>query len=222
MAKDNFLREKKQSLSKLDKSRKGSVDAKMAKLVAAINKNPDYYTTSSCSGRTILMIVPREGKKWDSEWLFTSHGRTTFTELKKSLLKLPEEPVWFKKEGMILHVCCRTIEAASDLADSAVKAGFRRSGIIAKKRIIAEINDTEKIEVPVSMEGRLLVDDSYIRLLVELANEKQDRTMKKIRKLYKLITSIKKSKIKRNYQNKLLISLTRTQLQGLSQSQAEH
>ena len=45
----NFDKEKKEFLSKKDKSRKGSIDNKIKKLVNKINSLPDFYTTSSCS-----------------------------------------------------------------------------------------------------------------------------------------------------------------------------
>jgi len=39
----------------VDKSRKGSVDQQILELVTAINLHPDFFTTSSCSGRAILI-----------------------------------------------------------------------------------------------------------------------------------------------------------------------
>jgi len=176
-----FEHGKEQFLAKLDKSKKGSIDSGVKRLVNLINRNPDYYTTSSCSGRSMLIIVPEKGKKWESKWFYTTHGKTSFSELKGNLKEAPEGMVWFKKEGAILHVCCRTIESAADLADAAVKAGFRRSGILARKKIIVEINDTEKIEAPVAMDGRALISDDYLKILVQLANEKQERTKEKIK-----------------------------------------
>ena len=49
-----FDREKVRVLEKADLSRKGSVDAPIRELVEHINTQDDYYTTSSCSGRTVV------------------------------------------------------------------------------------------------------------------------------------------------------------------------
>lgn len=49
-----FASWKKQALSGVDFSRKGSIDEAILDLVAFINIQPDYFTTSSCSGRIIL------------------------------------------------------------------------------------------------------------------------------------------------------------------------
>ena len=50
-----FDREKARVLDKADLSRKGSVDAPIRHLVEAINAHPHYYTTSSCSGRSVVL-----------------------------------------------------------------------------------------------------------------------------------------------------------------------
>ena len=51
---DTFLKQKAQSLTGVDLSRKGSIDEPIANLVQYINNLNQYFTTSSCSGRTII------------------------------------------------------------------------------------------------------------------------------------------------------------------------
>jgi len=79
----SFRKYKKDFLTKKDKSKKGSVDKNVKKLVNLINSKNDYYTTSSCSGRVVLIKKP--GKKQDSEWLFVKHDKIRFDEIKKAL-----------------------------------------------------------------------------------------------------------------------------------------
>ena len=60
---DRFLQRKKAILKKLDKSSKGDWDEKIISLCDKINSNDNYYTTSSCSGRIIIMKdVVKKGK----------------------------------------------------------------------------------------------------------------------------------------------------------------
>lgn len=66
-----FLNQKKTYLAKSDKSKKGSLDEKVVPLLTEINKNPNYYTTSSCSGRVYLW--KGTGKKSETQWLKVSH-----------------------------------------------------------------------------------------------------------------------------------------------------
>ena len=50
-----FSSEKARVLSKVDLSRKGSVDEPCSGLVSYINSLEQFYTTSSCSGRLAIL-----------------------------------------------------------------------------------------------------------------------------------------------------------------------
>lgn len=52
--KNEFVNQKKQTLSAADFSKKGSIDVHILELVNLINDNDDCFTTSSCSGRTVV------------------------------------------------------------------------------------------------------------------------------------------------------------------------
>ncbi len=51
---DTFAKQKAQCLTGIDYSRKGIIDESIANLVQYINNLNQYFTTSSCSGRTII------------------------------------------------------------------------------------------------------------------------------------------------------------------------
>lgn len=55
-----FSQWKKQCLNKLDLSKKGSVDEDIQPIVSLLNSCEEYFTTSSCSGRIILIDGVRE------------------------------------------------------------------------------------------------------------------------------------------------------------------
>lgn len=179
-----FQNDKKVFLSKLDKSKKGGIDSRIKDLINAINRSPDFYTTSSCAGRIVLLRLGKANRKYGAEWLFTSHEKTTFSSMKKALSKarLLKEPVWFIQEGAILHVRCRDMESAAMLLNAARNAGFKHAGICSlAKKIMVEIIDTGRIEMPVAEKGRLLIDDSYLKFLVKESNSKLSRSWKKIK-----------------------------------------
>ena len=69
-----FESNKKTILSKIDKSKKGEIDKPIKKLIILINKSKNYYTTSSCSGR-IVLLAKKSGEKKGSKWLFSSHKK---------------------------------------------------------------------------------------------------------------------------------------------------
>ena len=177
-----FQTDKKIQLSKKDSSKKGSVDKKIISLVGKINSKEEYYTTSSCSGRIMLLS---EGKtKKDTKWIFVSHDKITFNQLKDSLKKIPKQTLWFRFEPMILHVCCNSIDSAQKIVDAAKSAGFKKSGIMsASKRIMVEIRGTDFISAPIAFNGKVSVDDSYLKILAGEANKKLKRNDGKIKKL---------------------------------------
>ena len=189
----NFEKEKKEFLGKKDKSRKGSIDDKIKKLVSKINSLEDFYTTSSCSGRILLFTVPKSNKKNKVQYLFCSHKKIQYKEIKKTITKkLPKDDVWFKVQPVILHVACETINCAKKFLNTARDIGFRRSGIISigKSKIIVELISTEEIEAIVSKNGRLLIDEDYFKILVKEGNKKLEKTWEKIDKLYRALGSI--------------------------------
>ncbi len=179
-----FEKSKQIQLSRADFSKKGSVDKKIIHLIGKINSKKEYYTTSSCSGRIMLMA---EGKtKKDADWIFVSHDKITFSQLKNALKKIPKQPVWFKFEPMILHVCCDSIESANKLLESAKSAGFKHSGIMnLGKRIIAEIRGTDFISAPIAFDGKMAVNESYLKKIMAEANRKMKRNEEKISHLLK-------------------------------------
>ena len=82
-----FQKEKNDFLIKKDKSRKGSIDNKIKKLVNKINSLNDFYTTSSCSGRVLILAIPNSNKKNEVKYLFISHKKIKNKELKKIIKK---------------------------------------------------------------------------------------------------------------------------------------
>lgn len=208
-----FDNEKKTYLAKTDKSKKGEIDEKIIPLLDLINAHPDYYTTSSCSGRVYLWRG--SGKKNETEWLKVSHDLIDEHFLDKNLLdksglsKKSQSPhflgdekdvVWLRLEGMILHVACRDLMAANKLIDK-VRVVYKKSCILsASNKIIVEIRGSEFLEMPLyEVDGEDDENGQYndnIKLLfsgemgwlVELINQKMEKMGGGIEKCQKLMT----------------------------------
>ena len=183
-----FQKQKKDFLKKIDKSQKKSIDREIIPLVKAINKKPNYYTTSSCSGR--IVVLEKKSPKKGTKWLYSTHKKASFKEIKNSLKTIPKEELWFRQEPIILHVCCKTIEDAKKLLNAARKV-FKRAGIITlNKKIIIEIIGTEFIYTIIAGNRKLLINDSYLKELVKEANKKLAINKNKIKKFHNLIKNI--------------------------------
>jgi tRNA wybutosine-synthesizing protein 3 len=175
---------KKDMLDRTDRSLKGKVDSEIKFLVNYINSLENYYTTSSCAGR-IVLLSRKSDKKYEAKWLYITHKKATFKELKKALGKIPNNPVWFKQESSILHICCKTIEDAKLLLEICHSIGWKRPGIISMgKRIIVEILSTEYIDTLVADKGKVYVNDEYLKVLIKEADNRLMRNRERFKKFY--------------------------------------
>lgn len=185
-----FREQKKKQLSKVDKSNIGKWDSKIKGLCEKLNKKKEYYTTSSCAGRIVLLKASDE--KRPDAFLFRSHKKISFNELRKVLNEVGGEYkglIEFKMNPCILHVACASLRDAQKLVDKAKFAGWKRSGIMASgKRFMVELLSTENIEFPIMNKGKLLVNDDFLKLVVKQANEKLERVWGKIERLERALT----------------------------------
>ncbi len=186
----NFDNSKKVFLGKEDKSDKGYVDSKIVELVDKLNSSGDYFTTSSCSGRVVLLIDDEEKKH--GLFLFRSHELIDFDELKEAVVKAAEKidegMVYFKQEPCFVVVSCKNKEKQWELFSSARNNGWKKSGIYSlDKKFLVELMSTEVIAFPVIEDGRVLVDDDFLKVVVRKANNNLERCWRKIDRLKELV-----------------------------------
>ncbi|XP_078524773.1 tRNA wybutosine-synthesizing protein 3 homolog isoform X3 [Lissotriton helveticus] len=164
---EEFRKWKQQCLNKTDFSKKGSVDADIAELVQYLNAHDHFFTTSSCSGRIILIDTQVAA-------LQNAYGDAVL-----------------KFEAFVLHVQCQRLEDAQILHSVAINAGFRNSGITVgrKGKIVMAVRSTHCLEVPLSKKGRLMVNDEYIDYIVQIANQKMEENKHRIDRFYSCLQS---------------------------------
>lgn len=186
---DSFDLFKRSVLKRKDKSNKGTIDKDILPLINRINNSKNYCTTSSCSGRIVLLVEPKSGLKKDVRFLYETHKSTKTKAIKQALKKLPNESVWFRFEPLILHVACSSQEAAQRLLSISQRI-FKHSGIMTLKNIpILEIRGSEFLEVPIASNGKLIISESYIKILTTEANKKHKKNKERINRFTKLMQS---------------------------------
>jgi tRNA wybutosine-synthesizing protein 3 len=182
----SFEKQKKDFLIKKDKSKKAKIDSIIKKLINLINSLPNYYTTSSCSGR-IVLLEKKSDKKQDSKWLFVKHDKVDFREIYKVIKKIIKKnkyDIWFREEPLILHVCCKSLQDAKNLLNIA-RGIFKRTGIITiNKKIIVEVIGTEFIDTLIIRDNKLLIEKDYLDVLVKEANKKLMKNYRHLKELY--------------------------------------
>ncbi|MDD3263772.1 MAG: tRNA wybutosine-synthesizing 3 family protein [Candidatus Nanoarchaeia archaeon] len=175
--------------NKKDKSRKGFVDKEILNLVNLINSIPEFYTTSSCAGRILIMGETLSGIKKDTIWYLATHDYIKKLSLEDQIfqeMKKNKNIGNIKQESAILHVCAKDLESAQKILDIAKFVGFKHSGIMAtKKRIMIEIMSSEKIDVPIYNGKELLISQDYLNFIIDYSNKSLKKTRIKIDKFEK-------------------------------------
>lgn len=170
---NEFQKEKKTFLNKKDKSSAGKIDDDIVSLINLINSYDCFYTTSSCSGR--IVILKEQGKK-ESNWSFKSHEPITKIE----------GVGWFMQEPVIIHVRCKKLECCNWLLKLATENGFGKSGIISLDKLTLEIKGTNKIETFLTSN----LSQEYLDVLKDKANEKLIKEKNNIKKLEEKLRTI--------------------------------
>ena len=186
-----FKEEKRQAINNLAASvRAGDVDEGVGPVIEAVNSLPDYYTTSSCGGRVVLM--QDIGGKGQNSFIGKWHGRVTVADI-DGALKPCDGVLWFRFECPIIHIMARDVQAAGRLMHQAREAGFKRTGIQSVKegRVLVEVLSTERVDAPVMDGGRRMVTNEYLAFLVCQANEKYEVGAGKLRRLQGLVRELR-------------------------------
>jgi len=181
-----FTRRKQDTLKKDDKSSIGSWDKPIEKLCKKINSLKNFYTLSSCSGRIVL--IKNLDKKQPGMFVFRSHEEVNFNEIMKALESAAKtrETLIFKQEPPILHVCCEKLEDAEKILNLARETGWKNSGIMSTQgRIVVEMRSTEYLALPIMLNGKILVDEEFLKILVKESNKRVVKGWEKIGKLEK-------------------------------------
>uniref|UniRef100_A0A8C6GNP6 tRNA wybutosine-synthesizing protein 3 homolog n=1 Tax=Mus spicilegus TaxID=10103 RepID=A0A8C6GNP6_MUSSI len=178
-----FGRWKAQSLSKADLSRKGSVDEDAVEVVELLNSREEFFTTSSCAGRILLLDGSTEGsgvQKQHCCWLLVTHKPCARDDVMAALKGATSEAV-LKFEPFILHVQCRTLQDAQTLA----------------------VRSTHGLEVPLTHKGKLMVTEEYIEFLLTIANQKMEENKRRIGRFYNYLQHALKQETISNSHSKI-------------------
>ncbi|CAG8754623.1 1863_t:CDS:2, partial [Gigaspora rosea] len=152
------------------------IDETICPIIELINKHDDYIVTSSCSGKISIISTSVNNNKCKSSKKFISGKMDSLTT--------------GETENGILHVEARTLDSAKNLVNLAVEIGYRESGLLTtSKRHMVAIRTSMKLETPIAylnlstQKIHLLVDLSYLQLLINLSNQNFDEILRKINDL---------------------------------------
>ncbi|MCS7122617.1 MAG: hypothetical protein NZ908_01520 [Candidatus Micrarchaeota archaeon] len=134
------------------------VDEPIIDLIRDINSIPKAFTTSSCSGRVIVLID--RGRKIDSEKYLTFHRYITIEDLKD----IPRSNnVWLRVEPFILHLITKDIDTADSILRAARSVGIKRGGMQRiKVGYFIELMGNVNLSVPTS---KCIIDEELVGVI---------------------------------------------------------
>jgi tRNA wybutosine-synthesizing protein 3 len=188
----NFLLHKLKAIKKLNKAKiEKNVDVGIIPTLDLINSKKEYYTTSSCFGRIILLEIPMIGDKRNAHFLGKWHRTVKSEEILKVSIKATNGLLWLIAQSPIIHIGAKTNTSANKLLKIAVKSGLKNSGLKSIDRnVIVEIVSTERLDAPIGKDGKLYCNGKYLSLLVDIANDVFERSSLKIQKFYDNLKNI--------------------------------
>jgi len=169
----DFIENKKYTMKKLENAKKeNKVDAGIISILDLINSYDEYYTSSSCYGRIVLLELPELGDKKNAKWLGKWHRQIRSDELLKAFTNAEKGMLWLLAQSPIIHIFAKDFRSADKLVKTAVSCGFKHSGFkTTDKNIIVEVASTERLDSPVGKDKVLFYNKDHVDFLVDIAND---------------------------------------------------
>ena len=127
-------------------------------------------------------------------WLLAAHHTVTVDDVAAALASAPVAApsanlVLLKHEPFVMHVQCRTLEAARRLLLVAIAAGFRESGITpgAKKLMVALRTTSNVVSYPLVLGAARLYDGAALAAVVPYVNSRFDSNRRRTCRLEELL-----------------------------------
>lgn len=174
--------------------KEGKADKAFVPLCSFVAKTKNFFTSSCCSGRILVLELQKDEKKLGSNFHRKWHRQVKTNEVWKSLQEPVSGELWFKMEPLILHLGTDSLENANIVLGAMKKAGVKRGGIIVAKpgKFLFEIEGTQRISVPVKSKGKILLEKKFLGFLVKKANDKMKKNSLAIKRLEKELKKVLK------------------------------
>jgi tRNA wybutosine-synthesizing protein 3 len=182
MLKKEFLEAKERAIISLEKACiENKVDTEILSILSLINNSEKCYTSSSCSGRIILLELPKIGDKKRAKFLGKWHRTVKSSEVKTAAKNAKNGFLLLIAQSPIIHIITESSEMADKIIKTAISSGFKNSGLKAiTGKIVVEICSTERLDSPIGKDGILFCKEEHLKLLVDISNQIIEKSMDKL------------------------------------------
>ncbi|HDO19254.1 MAG TPA: hypothetical protein ENG74_00850 [Thermoplasmatales archaeon] len=172
MNRRDYLDARERALNSLKRAiEEGKADSDIISLLEVINRSEHMFTTSSCSGRIVIIEVPYPGAKPGATFLGKWHSEVTVDDVRDAIAKAKSGYLWFMVHPPIIHIVSDDIRMAERVVKAGLSSGFKNSGMrAASDKIVIELRSTERMDVLLGKDKKLYFSEGYIKLLCETSN----------------------------------------------------
>ena len=164
------------------------VDLEILHVINRINEFAQYYSTSSCAGRIVLLSKANFRGKYTAEFVYKNHSPLNpeaIIELKNSMKRPFAGQLYFNVEPPTYHVVCNTFEDAMQIHQLALEVALGYSMFKSiKKSIVVEIRGTGLLQVPIGLDNKVYITDEHLDFILALGNEVLSSEQDRVKKLY--------------------------------------
>ncbi len=167
----------------------GYLDRELLPLLVLLNRDRDIYTTSSCSGRIVVVdgIVPwvRE----EASVVFKSHIPVTTADLDFVFRETPHKSYWLVVTGPIIHFSTTNLRKALKSLKKARTAGFKHSGVMhvsSTRGVFIELVTGIYMTQLLRIQGNILVSPSDIKKVISIFNKALIEGKWRLQRLYEV------------------------------------
>jgi len=176
LSKIRFEMVKERHLNRLKKAiESGEADKAIVPLCNYLFSLKHFFTSSSCSGRIILLGVDEAERKGNAFFHRKWHETVKPDEAWQALQEnVKGKSIWLKQEPFIIHIEADSLKNIEKILELCRKAGIRRYGlqVIKKGKCMVELQGSQYLSVPVIEKGKLMIGKDYFDYLIGKANEK--------------------------------------------------
>ena len=184
---NHFLNSKERALNKLNNAEnENKVDEDIKDILKKINSNDEYFTSSSCSGRILIIELPSLGNKKEAKFLGKWHRVVEYSEIDYALKSATKGMIWVLAQSPILHIIAKSNISADKMIKIAISSGFKNSGIKSfSSNIVVEICSTERLDMPIGQDSYLYCSKKHLDFLIDVSNDIIKRSKNKLKLLKK-------------------------------------
>jgi tRNA wybutosine-synthesizing protein 3 len=182
-----FLKSKEKALTSLNKAKNDNkLDQDIEEIINTINLKKEYFTSSCCSGRIVILELPELGNKREAKFLGKWHRDIQYNELIEATKQAKTGMIWLLAQSPIIHVITNSYSLADNIIKIAINSGFKNSGYKSiKNNIVVEICSTERLDSPIGNNGKLSLSNEHLKFLLTISNFIIKKSKTKLKKLQK-------------------------------------